>query len=100
MAQPALLRHPAHDALMAHFTSTVNLVCLDGCPSTYFFYSPTVAKKFVLFPDDWAKILFNQSTVMLKPKRTAPSLHIPLCHLRPLGGLAANTLDMPCTHAP
>jgi hypothetical protein len=42
---------------------TVESLCLDGCPQTYFFNSPTVAKILFSFPDGWAQI-FNQSTVL------------------------------------
>ncbi len=34
---------------------TVESLCLDGCPQTYLFNSPTVAQKLFLFPDGWAQ---------------------------------------------
>jgi hypothetical protein len=34
---------------------------VDGCPSTYFRYSLTVA---IFLADGWAKILSNQSTIL------------------------------------
>jgi hypothetical protein len=52
-----------------------------------------------LLADGWAQIFFNQRTVLYNNKHMVPSLHIHLCHMRSLGGLAANTLDTPCTHA-
>jgi hypothetical protein len=61
---------------------TVNLLSLDGCPSTYFFYSPTVPTTFVVFPDGWGKILPSQNTRALSKHGPCS----PLWHLHALGG--------------
>ncbi len=55
---------PARGSPNARLATTVESLCLDGCPQTYFIYSPTVTKIFYLLADGTAQILFNQRTVL------------------------------------
>jgi hypothetical protein len=74
-AQVGAISSTTSTYILYHISYTVESLCLDGCPQTYFFYSPTVTPKFFLLADGWAQIncLINARSC------TATSTWSPLC---------------------